>query len=374
MIELLKQRNTTVGVLLALSLTGCTRFETRMQANGSFEYQDAQLISSYQTGSLTNDEARSQFDVPVLSKSQKENGLLTKDVDIRPPTQLMPVIDGVLLDLKDQQNTKIWFNTFSQQNDISAQVWQLLESYLADLNVPIITKDENSLQLQTGKFTQKTDYGNLLNGNEVAKQSSFRFTLEKLADGHSVALSVDALSYAEKNEGKPLKFKLSSKNKKNIELRFVNDLLAYAYKIKEADEAKKIDSRPLPIKLGFDDNQQMAWLIDADFSDTWKKLPALLSLLKFDIVEGDKNMGYFLLKFNPPSDDYWTENNLNKFELNSGEYFIQLGELGAGNTSILWLDQDKKPLADQTVTDIYLAITEQVRNVLLLKDKQTKAL
>lgn len=374
MIELFKQRNTTVGVLLALSLTGCTRFETRMQANGSFEYQDVQLIPSYQTGSFTNDEARSQFAVPVLTKSQKETGFLTENVDIRPPTQLMPVIDGVLLDVKEQQHTKIWFNTFSQQTDISAQVWQLLESYLADLHVDIVSKDEKLQQRQTVKFTQKTDYGNFLSGNEVVKESSFRFILEKQPGGHGVALIVDALSYAEKNEGKPLKFTLSNKNKKNIELRFVNDLLAFAYKIKEADEAKKIDSRPLPIKLGFDDNHQMAWLIDADFSDTWKKLPALLSLLKFDIVEADKNMGYFLLKFNPPSDDYWAENNLNKFSLEAGEYFIQLGALGAANTSILWLDEDKKPLADQDVTDIYLAITEQVRNVLLLKDKQTKAL
>jgi len=374
MIELFKQPNITVGVLLALSLTGCTRFETRMQANGNFEYQNALLIPTYQTGNFSNDEARTQFAVPVLSKSQKETGFLTKDVDIRPPTQLMPVIDGVLLDVNSQPNTKIWFNTFSQQNDISAQVWQLLESYLADLNVAIISKDETLQQLQTAMFTQKTDYGSFLNSNEVAKQSSFRFTLKKRADGHSVALIVEALSYAETNEDKPLKFKFSSKNKKNIELRFVNDLLAFAYQIKEADDAKKIDSRPLPIKLGFDDNQQMAWLIDANFADTWEKLPALLSLLKFDIVENDKNMGYFLLKFNPPSDDYWTENNLNKFELKSAEYFIQLGELGAGNTSILWLDQDKKPLSDQKVTEIYLAITEQVRNVLLLKDKQTKAL
>ena len=45
-----------------------------------------------------------------------------------------------------------------------------------------------------------------------------------------------------------------------------------------------------------------------------------------------------------------------------------------GSTSISWLDEDKKPLPDQKVTEIYLSITEQVRNVLLLNDKQTKAL
>ena len=374
MIKLFKQSGTTVAVIIALSLTGCARFETRMQANDSFAYQNAELIPAYQTGSFSNDEARVQFDVPVLTESQIEAGFLTKDVDIRPPTQLIPVIDGVLLEADEKQQTKIWFNAFKQNDDITVKVWQLLESYLAENKVDIISKDESLQQLETAKFTQKINFGGFLNSNEVLKESSYRFKLEKQADGHSVALNVEVLTYSESNEGNVLKFKLSDKNKKNIELRFVNNLLEFAYNVQEANELNEVDSKPLPIKLGFDDNHQIAWVVDTEFLVTWRKLPELLTLLHFDIVEADKNLGYFLLKFNTPDDDYWAENNLNPFTLKNGEYFIQLGELMGGSTSISWLDEDKKPLPDQKVTEIYLSITEQVRNVLLLNDKQTKAL
>ncbi|MFT6985962.1 MAG: outer membrane protein assembly factor BamC [Psychromonas sp.] len=374
MIKLFKQSGTTAAVFIALALTGCTRFETRMQANGSFDYQYAELTRAYKTGPFSNDEARDTFATPVLTESQKAAGFLTKDIDVRPPTQLIPVIDGVLLEANDKQQTKIWFNAFKENDHIGEQVWQLLESYLAENKVDIISKDESLLKLETGIFNQKTDFGGFLNSNEVLKQSSYRFTLEKQADGHSVGLTIEALTYAEYNDEHALKFKLSDKNKKNVELRFANDLLEYAYKVKEANELNELDSQPLPIKLGFDDNHQIVWLVDTKFLETWRKLPDLLTLLHFEIVEADKNKGFFLLKFTTPDNDYWSENNLIPFTLENGEYFIQLGELTGGRTSISWLDEDKKPLPDQKTSEIYLSITEQVRNVLLQNNKQTKAL
>ena len=374
MIKLFKQRTTTAAVLVALSLAGCTRFETRMQANGDFDYQNVQLVPAYQTGQFSNDEARTQFDMPALTESQIKAGHLTKDVDIRPPTQLIPVIDGVLLAAEQQQQTKIWFNAFKQDDDIKAKVWKLLESYLAENDIELISKDESLQQLETARYTQKSVYGEFANRNEVLKEASYRFTLEEQADGHSVALNVELLSYSEFNDGKRLKFTLADKSKKNIELRFVNNLLEFAYNVKQANELNNLDSQPLAIKLGFDDNHQISWIVENKFSDTWRKLPDLLTLLHFEIIEADQNLGYFLLKFSDPADEYWQENNLNAFELESAEYFIQLGEMAGDSTSISWLDEDKKPLPDQKVTDIYLSITEQVRNVLLQKDKQTKAL
>jgi len=374
MIKLFKPSSTTVAVFIALSLSGCTRFETRMQANGSFDYQHVQLTPVYQTGELSNDEARDTFATPVLTESQKASGFLTQDIDVRPPTQLIPVIDGVLLDAGDKQKTKIWFNAFKENDRIDSQVWQLLESYLAENRVEIISKDESLQVLETGIFKQQTDFGGFLSSNEVVRQSRYRFTLEKQAAGHSVALTIEVLSYAESNDGQALKFKLTDKNKRNVQLRFANDLLEYAYKTKEANELKELDSQPLPIKLGFDDNHQIVWLADTRFLETWKKLPDLLTLLHFDIIEADKNLGFFLLKFSKPDDDYWSENNLNPFTLKNAEYFIQLGELSGDRTSISWLDENKKPLSDQKISEIYLSITEQVRNVLLQNDKQTKAL
>ena len=96
--------------------------------------------------------------------------------------------------------------------------------------------------------------------------------------------------------------------------------------------------------------------------------------MSFELVQEDKNLGYFLVEFKPQNTEYWIDNNLNPINLEKGEYFVQLGELTGGETSIVWLDEDKKPLADQEVTDLYLSITDNIRCVILDKDIQTKSL
>lgn len=364
-------RRTTV-VLLALSLTACVRFDTRMQANGSFDYQDATLVESYQTGDFSRDEARKNYVIPALTDKQKTAGFVTESVDIRPPTQLMAVLDGLILEKTKDGPTKIWFNAFDQKEDMQAKVWKLLESYLADNNVEIINKNESLQQLETGIFSEEFVFGSYFNTNTILKESSYLFSVEQQQQGHSVALTVDALSYQESSDGTKLKINFEDSSKQNVELRFVNALLAYAYKLKESEQLERSDSQPLSIKLGFDDNHQSAWIVDDEFLDTWRKLPALFTLLNFTILEDDKNLGYFLLDYSQPDDDYWAENNLNRFDLDNGEYFIQLGEVTGGTTSIAWLDENKKPLTDQKITEIYLSITKHIRGVLLDQDKQTK--
>jgi len=367
-----KQCRTVTAVLVALSLSACARFETRMQANGNFDYQQAELIAPYQTGDFSNDEAHNLYEIPTLTEQQKALGLQGSDVDVRPPTQLLSVIDGVLLDNSKTGRTKIWFNAFDQDEDMQAKVWGVITSYLAENNVEIISQDAS--HLETGIFSEQSTFGNLFNKNVVLKESSYRITLEKQTNSHRVAIIVDALSYAETNEDNKLTLNLAGRTKQNIELGFVNEVLEHAYYLKEAEQLAAADTTPLAIKLGFDDNHQSAWIAESEFLDTWRKLPELFTLLNFTMVDHDKNLGYFLLNYIAPSDAYWVENNLKPFELPRGEYFIQLGEVTGGTTSIVWLDDDKKPLSDEKIIEIYLSITNQLRDALDEKEKQTNSL
>lgn len=368
----LKQYRTASAIFVALSLSACARFDTRMQANGSFDYQQVELISPYQTGDFSTNEAREHYDIPALTEQQKIVGLQGSDVDVRPPTQLLAVIDGVLLESNKNGPTKILFNAFNHNEDMQSKVWGVITSYLAEKNIEIVHQD--AFQLQTGILSEQVIFGNYFNENNVLKKSSYKISLEKQPDGQSVVLIVDALSYAETNDEKKLVLKLEGRTKQSIELRFVNHLLEYAYFVNQSEKLAAADNHPLTIKLGFDDNHQSAWIADSEFLDTWRKLPALFTLLNFDIVDHDKNLGYFLLRYKKPDSDYWAENNLTPFDLNEAEYFIQLGEVTGGTTSIVWLDKDKKTLTTDKITKIYLSITGQVREALLEKEKQTKKL
>ena len=374
MINKFKISQISAAIIISLSLSSCVRFDTRMQANGSYDYDETELKDEYKTGDFTNDEARVTYVIPELSENQTEVGFTKTDVDIRPPMQLIPVIDGVVLDTKDKEITKLWFNSFTKNENIKAKVWNTLHSYLIKNNVEIISQDEASGELTTGILKKDIVFGSYFNKNSFVRESSYHFKLESAPNGDSASITVEALTFKEVNEGSELALHLSGRTKKNIEIGFLNDLLEYAFLVKETEQLEILDSQPLPIRLGFDENHQYVWVVESSFIDTWKKLPKLLTLLNFTIVESDKNLGYFLIEYNKPEDEYWAENNIEPFELEEAEYFVQLGELTGGTTSIKWLDADKKLLEDSTVTNVYLSITDQVRDVLLLKDKQTQQL
>lgn len=374
MMKLYKSGRTTTAVIIALSLSACARFDARTQANGDFDYVQTPLGENYQTANFSQDEARNIYDIPALTEQQKRIGFSSSNVDIRPPTQLIPVIDGVVLEANNSDKTTVLFNAFNNNENMQDKVWKLLESYIAANNIDVAAKDNSLKQLETGIFRQQLSYGSFLFRNKILIESSYQFTLTQPPGGRNAALTVDVLSYSEKNDDTPLKVNLTARNKQSIELRLVNDLLTYAYQLKQDSDLQVAGLQPLPIKLGYDDNNQMAWIIDADFLASWTKLPDLLALLRFEQVDEDKNLGYYLVKFKAPNAKYWPEHNLNPFELDNAEYFIQLGELNSGSTSMTWLDADKKPLADEKVTEIYFSITSKIRDVLLLNENQSKAL
>lgn len=353
------------ALLMTLSVSGCIRFEERAQAEGSFDYQDTILLDEqYNSGDFTRHEQRENYDIPALTEAQLKLGLIGEDVDIRPPNQLMSVIDGVVSD-PDVAQAKIWFNAFTQDPQLEQKVWDLVVKYLDAKGATQRVENRNKRFIETGPVIRQQTYGSYFNENDVHDEGDYHITLSKAENGRRISLLVDVQTYRQTNDDKPVNHVLEGRMKKGVEVRFINDLLRFIHTQQESDALEAADNQPLPIKLGFDDNHQTAWVIDMGFLDVWRKLPELLSTMSFEPVQDDKNLGYFLVKFVPQNEDYWTENHLNAIDLQAGEYFVQLGELTGGATSIIWLDADKKLLSDQEITDLYLSITENIRSVTL---------
>ncbi|MDA7745930.1 outer membrane protein assembly factor BamC [Psychromonas sp.] len=359
----------TLAIALTLTVSSCARFSERTQAESHFNYLNDKLINKYNTGEFSREEQRSTFDITALTEEQKKLGLLGNQVDVRPPTQLIPVLDGVLLD-PDPIQTKVWFNAFAQEDNIEQTIWDLMLEYLAFRNATSMTSDRAALTFDTGPLINERVYGRY-SKNYVYEEGNYKLQLFKGGDALSLGMSVDVQSYQELNDDVPIAQILEGETKRSIELAFINDVMKFAFMKKESEALKASDGKPLPIKLGFDDSHQTAWIIGTNFLDTWMKLPKLLSLMSFTMVEEDQNLGYFLVDFDSQNAEYWTENNLNPIELEEGEYFVQLGEMTGGDTSVLWLNADKQPLSDQQITDLYLSITSNIRSVVLEKDTQS---
>ncbi|MEL0628959.1 outer membrane protein assembly factor BamC [Psychromonas aquatilis] len=358
-------------VVLTSAVSSCARFEERTQAEGNYDYQEVNLHNQYDSGEFSSKENRTVFKIDELTEKQEEYGSLGRQVDVRPPAQLIPILDGIYLD-NDPNQTKIIFDPNVQSDELQEKVWGLIEAYLAEKQAdPVI--NEAALAINTGKIKNTRSYGSM-STNTVEEVGDYNLQLLKDNSAQGLALLIDVQSYQLNNDGDLIEPKLGGRPKHNIEVAFANDLLAFAYAKQQAEALEAANNQPLPIKLGFDDNHQTAWIVDDEFLDVWNKLPSLLSLMSFELVEEDKNLGYFLVEFEPQDAEYWAQNNLNPIDLEAGEYFVQLGELTGGETSIIWLDDNKKPLEDQVVTELYFSITDKIRTVILENDKQTKPL
>jgi len=359
-------------VILTSAVTGCARFEDRAKAEGDFNYQEVTLIDKFDSGDFSKTENRSNFVIPAITDEQNQVGLMGEDVDVRPPSQLMSVLDGVLLDA-DLTQTKVWFNAFKEQRDTQLTVWDLALEYLAYKNATSVDSDLNALTIDTGPVITERNYGSI-STNTYHEKGDYKLKIAKGDDGRSVSLAVDVQSFEALNDGEEIKHILKGRAKRNIEIRFINEMLQFAYLKQQSEALQAANNKPLPIKLGFDDDHQTTWIINSEFLDVWNKLPSLLSLMSFKAVDNDKNLGYFLVRFESQDDDYWSERNLNPINLEEGEYFVQLGDLTGDDTSLNWLDSDKKPLSDQQVTELYLSITDNVRSVILENDQKAKPL
>ena len=351
---------TASAILLILSVSACTRFENKSKAEGTLEYENAILTDEYKSGDFTRDEQRSTYKIQDLTAQQNQFGLSGKDVDIRPPAQLLAVIDGVILD-SDAIETKVWFTALDENELQEQKIWDLVLQYLNTKNATMLKADHSSLIIDTGPIIRQY---NFVQSNDVYEKANYELRFAKSIEGGSFSLAVDVKNYQQINSEIPVKQVLKARTKHSIEIRFINDLLRFAYlqKEKQSAENKNLNTQPLPIKLGFDDNHQTAWIIDTSFVDVWNKLPNLLQIMGFTPIKDDVSLGYFFVKFVSQDTTYWNENELNPISLEEGKYYAQLGELDNGQTSLVWLDEDKKVLSDQEVTNLYLSITKKLRS------------
>lgn len=160
MIKQFKKSHITLSIAVMISMTGCARFDTRMQANGPFNYQESTLNTKYITTGYTQDESRDLFVIPKLSQYQKDNGLRADAVDIRPPTQLIKIMDGIIEDKDHSQGTRIWFNDFQSQQELTSKVSTLLNDFLISKNATYTLAKNNGDTIEPVEIKEEISFGN----------------------------------------------------------------------------------------------------------------------------------------------------------------------------------------------------------------------
>lgn len=306
-----------ISLLAVAVLAGCSNPETRSQANRGFDYEQETL----RTAPLLIPEGLQapRFNTEYVIPKGTAEGVTGKVLDIRPPTQVLPLVRG---SEAMTEGSGLWF--YQQRLD------QPLER---ELN-----------QALTVFFEQTdTDYDAVANGFESsgdaigAPSQQFRWQLMPDAVRRAVAVQVQS------TEGGGV----LAQDRLRAEASMLN-AFSLSYQRELSRQQELLDQGPIALTL---DAGQGLLLAEQDYDRTWKRLITLLPRLGFDISNRQQALGYVDVEFDGLSKGDWQDLRLPALDIPEQEYRIQLGDLGS-RTSLSLSNKDREPVAADVLSKL----------------------
>ncbi|WMC11827.1 outer membrane protein assembly factor BamC [Oceanimonas pelagia] len=300
----------TMMSLLAMAvLAGCSNPETRSQANRGFDYEQETL----RTAPLLIPEGLQapRFNTEYVIPKGAAQGATGKALDIRPPTQVLPLVRG---SEAMAEGSGLWF--YQQRLD------QPLEQELTKALTAFFEQSDADYRAVANGFES--------NGKAIgAPGQQFRWQLMPDAVRRAVAVQVQATEGAD----------ALAQDRRRAEASMLN-AFSLSYQRELSRQQELLDKSPIELTL---DPGQGLLLAGQGYDRTWKRLITLLPKLGFDISNRQQALGYVDVEFDGLSKGDWQDLKLPALNIPEQEYRIQLGDLG-NRTSLSLSNKDREPV------------------------------
>lgn len=319
--------NKMIISLLAVSvLAGCSSPEKRAQANRGFEYEDASLrkIPLMIPAGLEAPNFNNDYVIPKVS-ALENNGATGKDIDVRPPTQVLPLVRGSQI---LESGSGLWFYQQRLDQPLQQELNQALTAFFkaskADAN--------------------ETALGWSSNGNPISSPKQ-RFNWQLTSDEVRRAVSVQ-VSLVETESGKELA-QTQLQSKQRAEASMLN-AFSLSYQKELTQQKDLLDRSPIVLSL---ESEQGRLLVSEGYDRSWKRLVTLLPKLGFDLTNRQQALGYVDVEFDGMRQGKWDDLKLPMLNIPEQAYRIQLGDLGQ-QSSITVSDKSKIPVSADVLRQI----------------------
>ncbi|WP_417606442.1 outer membrane protein assembly factor BamC [Oceanimonas baumannii] len=306
-----------MSLLAVTVLAGCSNPETRSQANRGFDYENESL----RTVPLMIPEGLEapRFNTEYVIPKNSTAGALGEALDIRPPTQVLPLVRG---SESMDEGTGLWF--YQQQLD------QPLEQQLNEALAGFFER--------TDAKHRRVNNGFESNGKVIgAPKQQFRWQLIPDPVRRAVAVKVQA------TEGTGAFIR----DRQRAEASILN-AFSLSYQQTLSHQQELLDQSPIALTL---DSEQQRLISEQSYDRTWKRLITLLPKLGFDISNRQQALGYVDVEFDGLSKGDWQELNLPALNIPEQEYRIQLGDLG-NRTSLSLSNKEREPVDAEVLSGL----------------------
>ncbi|GLT16410.1 outer membrane protein assembly factor BamC [Vibrio zhanjiangensis] len=320
-----------VSSLAVFVLSACSGSATqRRQAKDDFDYLNTQPLTEWKE--VTGAEIRTypNYQIP----SGEFSGGIGKDVDIRPPQQVLELIPGARTE-RHAGEVILWLLKKDEQD----KVWQTVQTMLKERKVAIREQSDDRIE---------TDWVTWVSEDEDGEIGS-RYEITKMAANNRYGFKISLIDWREAGKSKPVS--LTNKERYNV---LMTNLVTARYDLEARQEAERRAEalvKNIPITMGTDRSGFPVIIARSPYNVLWSRLPKLLPAMGFTIEDRNQSQGTVKAKYAEPNDEFWTQIGVKPINLPAGKYTFLFGDLG-NRTSINVTNSAGKPVEEKLLKDM----------------------
>jgi outer membrane protein assembly factor BamC len=357
--NVIKNTVLTITVITAIMFSACSSLEEREVASGSFDYVKEQPGRKINIpDDVDSPKFNDAYKLPELGGNAPLNAT-GKDLSVMSPPLVLAVVAGSHIE-EGSKNAIVWFDQIDDSLPLDTAVWNSLIRFLETEGIGVELFDKDNQRLITDWMVideSKDNNWYSWSKSERTVGQRFEFTLDKKPHGRTAGLSVELIGYEERLNAQSKEVVTKAKDKRRNEVDVLNRVVKnYEFETKVADVKRFRQIRQgLQMDLGFDNDGEPAFVVDADYEITWPRLLLVLRKLGFDVKDYDKSNGLLFVKYNGAEDGWWSNiwsSDKNEMNLDTEEYRLKVVGVGS-KTSITLFDDESNPFPVNKLTDLY---------------------
>ncbi|EJX1089860.1 TPA: outer membrane protein assembly factor BamC [Vibrio vulnificus] len=318
-------RQLVLSSLAVFVLSACSGSATqRRQAKDDFAYLETPPLEQWQLPEGATPQFYPNYNIP----QGEFTGGIGKQVDIRPPQQILELIPGARYE-RSQGEVTLWLI----KQEEADEVWQTVKDMLAERQIPIDMQSDT--HIETGWVTWRSE--------DEEMEIGSRYAIDRFEANNRHGFKINLIEWREGTELKPVT--LTNKERYNV---FMTNLVTSQYDQVKRDEAQRRAQelvKQIPITMGTDRSGFPVIIARTPYNVLWQRLPTILPQMGFTIDERNQSQGTIKAKYASPDDEFWNEIGVKPMEMKSGTYTFLFGDLG-NRTSINVTDSSGKPVEE----------------------------
>ncbi|CAH0524997.1 outer membrane protein assembly factor BamC [Vibrio hippocampi] len=324
-------RQLAVSSLAVIVLAACSSDpRTRREAKDDFNYLEAPALESWSMPDGATPQYYPNYQIP----KGDYQGEVGRDVDIRPPQQVLELIPGARVERQGSQVT-LWL---LQEQEMD-KVWSTIQEMMTKQNIKAVKQSDTEIE---------TDWVSWKSADEDTEIGS-RYRITRTEANNRYGFTTELIDWKEGNQVKPV----TRTNEERYNTLLTNLITArYDTNLRE-DAARRASElvKTIPVSMGTDRSGLPVIIARTSYDVLWQRAPKLLPQMGFTVLTRNQSQGTITATYASPNDEFWNSVGLKPIDLKSGDYTFLLGDLG-NRTSINVTDDKGKPVEENLLRSL----------------------